>query len=108
MEDSLLETPLPKSPTLREVPCWDPECGLLTARDKTKRYRLPAERQRTILSAFQEEGWPTRIDAPLPEGVVNKAVSTFDPNAVPVAATCSRAKGACRNASRPATGASES
>lgn len=31
-----------------------------------KRFRWPALNQETVLSAFQEEGWPARIDDPLP------------------------------------------
>ncbi len=39
-----------------------------------KRFRVPAENQEAVLSAFQEEGWPSRVDDPLPpaEGVVIK------------------------------------
>jgi hypothetical protein len=31
-----------------------------------KRYRVPAQNQQVILDAFEEEGWPERIDDPLP------------------------------------------
>jgi hypothetical protein len=31
-----------------------------------KRYRQPAKNQETILAAFEEDGWPARIDDPLP------------------------------------------
>ena len=31
-----------------------------------KTYRLPSPTQETVLGAFQEEGWPRRIDDPLP------------------------------------------
>jgi hypothetical protein len=31
-----------------------------------KRYRVPAQNQQVILGAFEEEGWPERIDDPLP------------------------------------------
>jgi hypothetical protein len=31
-----------------------------------KRFRVPARNQELILGAFQEEGWPQRIDDPLP------------------------------------------
>ena len=30
-----------------------------------KRFRWPAENQEQVLDAFQEEGWPSRIDDPL-------------------------------------------
>lgn len=31
-----------------------------------KRFRRPARNQQTILAVFQEEGWPKRIDNPIP------------------------------------------
>ena len=31
----------------------------------SKRYRQPAHNQETILAAFEEDGWPPRIDNPL-------------------------------------------
>ena len=34
-----------------------------------KRFQLPSRNQETILSAFEEEGWPPRIDDPLPPAV---------------------------------------
>lgn len=38
-----------------------------------KRFRVPATNQELILQAFEEEGWPDRLDDPLPyvEGVNN-------------------------------------
>jgi len=33
-----------------------------------KEFKLPSANQETILTAFQEEGWPKRIDDPLPPG----------------------------------------
>jgi hypothetical protein len=50
-----------------ELPRWDTDRqelwfhGLLV-----KRFRLPSLNQVTILAAFEEEGWPARIDDPLP------------------------------------------
>jgi hypothetical protein len=32
-----------------------------------KQYKVPAANQEMILAAFQEEGWPPRIDDPLPQ-----------------------------------------
>jgi hypothetical protein len=32
-----------------------------------KRFKLPARNQELILAAFEEEGWPNRIDDPLPQ-----------------------------------------
>lgn len=39
-----------------------------------KRYKLPSPNQETLLAAFEEEGWPLRIDDPLPPvpGVISK------------------------------------
>ena len=31
-----------------------------------KQFKLPSPNQETVLMAFQEEGWPPRIDDPLP------------------------------------------
>ena len=31
-----------------------------------KRFRKPAQNQHTVLAVFQEEGWPKRIDNPIP------------------------------------------
>jgi hypothetical protein len=48
-------------------PCWDPDLNRLTLGDLVvKEYRTPAPNQQLILSAFQEENWPPRIDDPLP------------------------------------------
>ncbi len=49
------------------VPEWDAERRELSVAGLTvKRFRVPAPNQERILSAFQEEGWPERIDDPLP------------------------------------------
>lgn len=56
-----------RSPTLSaSIPSWDSarrELRLGTA--VVKRFRQPAHNQETILAAFQEDGWPPRIDSPL-------------------------------------------
>jgi hypothetical protein len=39
---------------------------LLFAGQLVKRFLQPARSQETILAAFQEEGWPPRVDDPLP------------------------------------------
>jgi hypothetical protein len=52
------------------VPHWDADLqelrldGLLL-----KRFKVPAPNQEIVLSVFQEEGWPVRIDDPLPPAV---------------------------------------
>lgn len=49
-----------------DVPHWDAERRELSFRGKlVKRYRVPAKNQELILAAFEEEGWPCRIDDPL-------------------------------------------
>jgi hypothetical protein len=48
-------------------PHWDSDCRELHAGGElVKRFRRPAPNQETILAVFEEEGWPTRIDDPLP------------------------------------------
>jgi hypothetical protein len=51
----------------RVTPDWDPIRRELRYRGKViKRYRVPAQNQELILTAFQESGWPECIDDPLP------------------------------------------
>jgi hypothetical protein len=48
-------------------PVWDKDLNRLTLGDLVvKEYKTPAPNQQLILSVFQEEGWPPRIDDPLP------------------------------------------
>lgn len=48
-------------------PRWDSERRELTLGHLlVKQFRQPAEAQELILSVFEEEGWPARIDDPLP------------------------------------------
>jgi hypothetical protein len=56
-------------------PRWDPGAReLWLGSTLVKRFRHAALNQERILSAFEEEGWPTHIDDPLPprEGVDSK------------------------------------
>jgi hypothetical protein len=49
------------------VPLWDSDRRELRLGELLiKSFRQPAPNQEIILSAFQEEGWPPRIDNPLP------------------------------------------
>lgn len=54
-------------PTADDRPHWDPDQrelhvgGLLV-----KQFKLPSPNQQMVLMAFEEEGWPPRIDDPLP------------------------------------------
>jgi hypothetical protein len=57
-------------PTGQKAACprWDPDLRLLSWRGVVvKHFRVPAQNQETILSALEEEGWPPRIDDPLPQ-----------------------------------------
>jgi hypothetical protein len=48
-------------------PQWNPNNGRLSfGYLLVKEYRVPAPNQHLILSVFQEENWPERIDDPLP------------------------------------------
>ncbi len=48
------------------VPRWDRESRVLSVGGWiVKRYRLPSPNQEAVLSAFQQEGWPHRINDPL-------------------------------------------
>jgi hypothetical protein len=49
------------------LPYWDADRReLRVGPTLVKSFRVPARNQETILSAFQEENWPVRIDDPLP------------------------------------------
>ena len=55
-----------RAPTLLK-PQWDGERRQLWYRQQlVKWYRQPADSQETILATFEEDGWPLRIDDPLP------------------------------------------
>ncbi len=48
-------------------PQWDPERRLLRFNGvSVKEFKWTAHNQEAVLSAFQEENWPARIDDPLP------------------------------------------
>ena len=58
--------PLPKRGLRAAVPFWDFHHRELRVGDiLAKRFRQPAKNQEAILNAFQEEGWPPRIDSPI-------------------------------------------
>lgn len=49
------------------VPVWDRDRQELRVGNQlVKQFKAPAPNQELILSAFQEDGWPIRIDDPLP------------------------------------------
>ena len=72
--DADAETPLPQVPVLTPKnasppsrPCWDRDRQELRVGTLiVKQFKVPAPNQETILAAFQEEGWPHRIDDPIP------------------------------------------
>jgi hypothetical protein len=58
------------SPCAPVVPEGDNECQQLRVNGElVKQFKVPAPNQELILAAFQEEGWPPRIDDPLPPHV---------------------------------------
>jgi hypothetical protein len=58
------------SPSASIVPEWDNDrLQLRVNGELVKQFKLPAPNQELILAAFQEEGWPPRIDDPLPPHV---------------------------------------
>jgi hypothetical protein len=49
------------------APRWDDQaCQLWWGKDLIKTFRRPAINQELVLAALEEEGWPPRIDDPLP------------------------------------------
>jgi hypothetical protein len=62
-----LDAALPDLPEAVQHPRWDRERQELRFGDiVVKQYKVPAANQETILAAFEEEGWPVRLDDPLP------------------------------------------
>ena len=50
-----------------QTPKYDSQLRELTfGKVLLKKFKQPAENQELILQAFEEEGWPDRIDNPLP------------------------------------------
>ena len=51
----------------RSVPTWDRDRRALSVGEVlVKQFKVPAPNQIVVLSVFQEESWPIRIDDPLP------------------------------------------
>lgn len=61
---------LPQSsaaPQCEPLPHWDGDLmELRVGGQLVKQFKVPAPNQEMVLSAFEEEGWPARIDDPLP------------------------------------------
>jgi hypothetical protein len=54
-------------PILAAIPVWDRDRQELRLDEVVvKQFKVPAANQERILAAFEEEGWPIRIDDPLP------------------------------------------
>jgi hypothetical protein len=54
-------------PVLTPTPKWDRDRQELRLGDVVvKQFKVPAVNQERILAAFEEEGWPVRVDDPLP------------------------------------------
>lgn len=52
----------------RIVPIWDGDFRELRFQDLiVKCFKLPSQNQEALIMAFDEEGWPRRIDDPLPQ-----------------------------------------
>lgn len=52
---------------LQNLPVWRSEVRALVFHGRiVKRFRWPASNQEAVLNAFQEEGWPERIEDPIP------------------------------------------
>ena len=60
-------------------PVWDQEKRELRLGDVVvKLFRWPAANQECLLQAFEEQGWPSRIDDPLPRSAVNPKARLHD------------------------------
>jgi hypothetical protein len=60
-------SPLTTHPSPKPKPRWYPDLHELHFNGTlVRRYKNPARNQELILAAFEEEGWPKRIDDPLP------------------------------------------
>jgi hypothetical protein len=61
-------------PTSSPLPSWDAaRRRLCLGQVVVKRFRQPAKNQEAILAAFEEDGWPPRIDSPIPGGADENA-----------------------------------
>jgi hypothetical protein len=57
----------PPAEALRSRPRWDHNRQELSVGQLVvKRFKVPAPNQEMVLAAFEEEGWPARIDDPIP------------------------------------------
>lgn len=71
MEESVISATKPTWSDLESIslalPTWDVARRLLILNGRiVKQFKWQAVNQETVLSVFQEEGWPGRIDDPLP------------------------------------------
>lgn len=62
-----VSSPVSPGPGDTLQPCWDRDRQELRVGDcVVKQFKVPAPNQEVILAVFHEEGWPVRIDDPLP------------------------------------------
>ena len=74
----MMATPVAKRSDSRK-PFWDPLRAQLNFKGKVlKQYRWLAPNQAWVLAAFQEQGWPSQIDDPLPDSDTNPKVRIHD------------------------------
>jgi hypothetical protein len=65
-QNSNLDDVRKNAPAVQADPIWDREKRELRVGDRVvKKFKWPAENQERVLDAFQEKGWPLRIDDPL-------------------------------------------
>jgi hypothetical protein len=65
----------PVSNRHKQIPVWNDSAGELRLNGELVREVVPrAKNVRLILNAFQEDGWPIRVDSPLPGGRNSRAL----------------------------------
>ncbi len=71
--------PTPPLSLAREVPAWEETARRLLFRGQVcKHFKKPAPDQETVITAFQEEGWPDAIDDPLQPGKLARTVESLN------------------------------
>ncbi|HEY7425354.1 MAG TPA: hypothetical protein VH682_14070 [Gemmataceae bacterium] len=81
VEDSVVaREPTAVHCSLSEVPQWNNAARQLWWRDfLIKEFHVPAPNQELVLAALEEEGWPARMDDPLPRALgINSKVRLHD------------------------------
>ncbi len=69
----------PTPPPVRATPGWEATARRIMFRGQVaKQFKKPAPDQETILAAFQEDGWPDAIDAPLTSDKLARTVESLN------------------------------